>query len=323
MIAMVAGSGTTAMALWRWTGGRSYLDAWVLVTLVAFTCEVTFSMTGQSRFSMGWYFGRIGGLICTGFLLVMFIVETTRLYARLGEAHQGLSTLNRLLERRIDERTRDLQMANQQLGQALAEKDLLLREVYHRVRNNLQVIDSLMSLYGTQACGKCRDAILEMRTRSQILGLVHQQLMRSPDLVTFNARDFLSDLCTNLAVLFEETHQGVRLEYFSDDFPLDLDHAIPLGLVINDLVSNAFKHAFPNNQTGTVQVSLVLRDVGTVCLSVQDNGVGMSLEAVSPTSVGHQIIEALLAQLDATMTISGKSGTVIEIILPLPAGASF
>lgn len=310
---MILTTATLAIHCWI-TRCRSFLHLWLAVALVAFLCDITPNFLSDARYTVGWYLGRLNGMVAASFLMLMFLTETIRLYQRLGVLSEGLAIANHSLEHQVIE----LQVTNRQLHQTVAEKNLLLREVYHRVKNNLQVVDSLLVLHTADLPDEAHGRIMDLRKRVNALGLVHQQLMQSSDLATLDLSRFLADLCDTLATSMDAERRGIKLRATADRMILDLDLAIPLGLIVTELVSNAFKHAFPTGHKGQVFVKVKCQGETNGCLMVCDTGQGMP-EHQTGTSVGHLIIEALLGQLDATMTIkSNPKGTAVAVRFPLP-----
>ncbi|WP_165190567.1 sensor histidine kinase [Caulobacter soli] len=224
------------------------------------------------------------------------------------------------LERRVEARTAELTAA-------LAQRDLLLREVYHRVKNNLQIVDSLLVMQTRQMPDpEAKQALRSLRDRVFALGLVHQQLMGSTDLKTFDIAPFLHELSTNIV------HGGGAndVDLSVEAIPLDvgLDFAIPLGLLVNELVTNSLKHAFPDGQ-GEIDVNLSRADDGGLLLVVADNGKGYSRdgaglggEPAAKMALGSTIIEGLVAQLKGTIMVQSRRGqTRSEIRVADPVAA--
>jgi two-component sensor histidine kinase len=176
------------------------------------------------------------------------------------------------LERRVEERTAELARVVEEQKATLAQRDLLLREVYHRVKNNLQMVDGLLVMQSRQITDPdARKALRGLRDRIFALGLVHQQLMSSSDLKTFDIAPFLSELSSNIV----DGGAGGEVALSVEAIPLDvgLDFAIPLGLLVNELVTNSLKHAFPDGG-GEIEVNLSRADGGELLLVVADNGKG-------------------------------------------------
>jgi len=204
---------------------------------------------------------------------------------------------------------------------ALRQRDILLREVYHRVKNNLQLVDSLLKMQAAQLTDPdARTALLNLRHRVYALGLVHHQLMDSANLQTFDIGPFLKELSSN--IVEAGAQQGVSLAVQAIPLDVGLDFAIPLGLIVAELVTNALRHAFPDG-AGHISVILEPGDDGMVMLVVSDDGQGRpGLETSSDTwraGMGTQIIAALVDQLEGTMTVKREQGTRTEVRVPAPA----
>ncbi|WP_148293941.1 sensor histidine kinase [Azospirillum sp. B4] len=240
-----------------------------------------------------------------------------------AEAEAALRVAKADLEQVVVERTA-----------ALKQRDLLLREVYHRVKNNLQVIDGLVMMQSLQLSDpEARQALMGLRSRVYALGLVHQQLMTSPDLETFDIAPFLEELASN--ILQSGAEVGITLDLDLCPLIVNLDFAIPLGLLVTELITNSLKHAFPNG-TGTITLSMRRRDEGGVLLVVADDGDGGAhlMESGAAKNgaaegrtggyrrgLGGAIVKGLVAQLDGTIAMRFDTGTRADIILPTPVAA--
>jgi len=238
--------------------------------------------------------------------------QRTAQLLRDSEAQVRLSNLD--LEKRVAERTAELTAANAQLIETLAQRDLLLREVYHRVKNNLQIIDSIVMLQARRLSDPQAKASLQsLRSRLLALGLVHQQLMSSQNLKTFDVSPFLKELSSNII----EASAGHEINLAVRAIPLDvgIDFGIPLGLLVTELVTNSLKHAFPAGK-GNIEVVLDRRPDGSIALVVSDDGVGTAEPPPEKQGLGTGIISGLVAQLKAIMTVQIANGTRSEISFP-------
>jgi PAS domain S-box-containing protein len=226
----------------------------------------------------------------------------------------------------IKRRAMELAAVNADLSVALAngvaalkERDVLLREVYHRVKNNLQIIDGFIVMQARQlADPAARAALLGLRNRLQSLALVHHQLMHSKNLRTFDISPFLQELTGNL--LEGAAADGVRLSIHAVPLDVDLDFAIPLGLLVAELVTNSLKHAFPLGK-GTIAVSLERAPDGDLALVVSDDGQGRRANGAPGAArpgLGETIIKGLVEQLGGTQISGGAQGARTEIRVAAP-----
>lgn len=219
-------------------------------------------------------------------------------------ARQALSEANERLEQLVVERTA-----------ALEQRDLLLREVYHRVKNNLQVVDGLLLMRSRQLDDPAAKAAMdELRKRIFALGLVHHQLMGSADLKTFDIGAFLQDLISHLQV---GAPDNVTLRVDVAPLTVDLDFAVPLGLLVTELATNALKHAFPQ-RPGEISVTLGAAEAGEVVLRVADNGVGFPQDFKRRKTSGLSIVEGLVRQLGGRIEAIQTKGVRWEAHLPAP-----
>jgi PAS domain S-box-containing protein len=203
---------------------------------------------------------------------------------------------------------------------ALQQRDVLLREVYHRVKNNLQIVDALLVMQARKLSDpEAQSALLGLRRRVFALGLVHHQLMNSRDLQTFDVAPFLEELSQN--ILEGGAEQRINLAVRAIPLDVGLDFAIPLGLLVTELVTNSLKHAF-HDGNGTISVVLERAAKSEIALIVSDDGRGHNgdvspAKAVKP-GLGAGIIAGLVAQLRGTMTMRNDHGTSTEIRLAAP-----
>lgn len=218
----------------------------------------------------------------------------------------------------LEERAAELERANARLAAAVQDREILLREVQHRVKNNLQVICSLLRLQSARLDAGSRRGFDESLRRIQSMSLVHDLLYRSDRPARINYGEYLRALCEQLVRSGGPT--AVSVEVRAVDWDLDVDQATPLALIASELVSNALLHAYPTGQSGIVEVCLDRRDGGTALL-VRDRGIGLPHAVTSPGAVrrrglGLILVEALARQVDATVTIDRTGGTTFRLTLP-------
>ncbi len=187
------------------------------------------------------------------------------------------------------------------------------------MKNNLQIVDSLLVMQARQLKDPvAKDAVLGLRNRVYALGLVHHQLIGSRDLKTFDIAPFLKELSAN--IVEGGVARGVTLSVQAPPLDVGLDFAIPLGLLVTELVSNSLKHAFPDGR-GAIEVSLKQDSDGSVVLVVSDNGKGyeeMSAPRGNKGGLGIGIIRGLVAQLKGTLTVQSDNGARSEVRIAAP-----
>jgi PAS domain S-box-containing protein len=213
------------------------------------------------------------------------------------------------------------QRAEEQIQASLREKELLLSEIHHRVKNNLQIVSSLLSLQSNYVTDADALAMFgESQQRVKSMALIHEKLYQSEDFAHIDFSDYLTALTSDLSSAYYRP--SVRLVIDSSMTGVDITTAIPCGLIVNELVTNALKHAFPGEREGIITVNLRTNDAGTHVLSVSDDGVGFpeDLDFRNTTSLGLQLVTALVDQLDGTITLDRTNGTRF-IITFKPAGA--
>ena len=213
--------------------------------------------------------------------------------------------------RDVTERVR----AEERIKASLQEKEVLLKEIHHRVKNNLQVIASLLYLQSKRI--KDRDALQmfqESRNRVKSMALVHERLYGSEDLARIDFAEYLRDLTAFVLRSYAVSSDSIKLDIKADDVSLGVDTAIPCGLIISELVSNSLKHAFPDGRRGNVQIDFYQTN-GHLNLTVSDDGVGLppDLDFRNTQSLGLQLVNTLVDQLEGDIEMNGTGGTSIKI----------
>jgi len=237
-------------------------------------------------------------------------------------AHHAATALEhaRLYEQarqELDERER----AEEKLKASLAEKEVLLQEIHHRVKNNLQVISSLLYLQAKGVHDPQVLAILEeSRHRVRSMALVHEHLYQTDYPTHVDAAKYVRTLTSYLLRSYEVRADQIELKVEVDDLRLGIDSAVPCGLLINELVSNALKHAFPDGQKGEIQVALQAMANNDYRLIVTDDGIGLpgGIEGHSADSLGLRLVQTLTQQLEGVLELDTSAGTRFEIVFPAP-----
>ncbi|MRR57138.1 MAG: PAS domain S-box protein [Deltaproteobacteria bacterium] len=210
----------------------------------------------------------------------------------------------------------EIKRTEERLQTSLAEKEILLKEVHHRVKNNLQIISALLDLQSDYIPEvHSRRFIRESQDRIRSMALVHEQLYKSEGLAFIDFAQYVDVLVTSLYQSCVVAQERIRVKVDVRDIELDIDEAIPCGLIINELVSNALKHAFPGDRSGDVVVSGTMAGDGLVSLTVADSGVGLppGLDFLNTESLGLQIVNLLTNQLRGTIDMQGGQGVTVNI----------
>lgn len=219
---------------------------------------------------------------------------------------------NALLQRTNEEIIHQKQI----IEQSLKEKESLLREIHHRVKNNLQVISSLLNMqsYHLDDPGMI-SAIAEGQSRVKAMALIHQKLYQTDQLTEIDFQEYTEQLIQHLATAFGRPNRKVTSIVKGSDIKLDIDTAIPLGLILNELVTNAYKYAFKDEENGYLQVELSREQDEYFTLKVADNGQGLpqGFDEAKLNSLGLKLVRMLIEQLDGSLTIQNEGGTHFNI----------
>ena len=194
--------------------------------------------------------------------------------------------------------------------QLLTDKELLLREIHHRVKNNLEVVSSLLALQSAQIDDpNTKEAMQDGQNRVHSIGIVHQKLYQGENLGSIEMKDYFVNLSESILDSFGAEGR-VNIEFAMEQLNIDIDTAVPLGLIVNELLTNTLKYAFPNNQHGSVRIKLEKQTGGILHLEVSDNGIGKS-GVTHGTGFGGQLISLLTRQLNGSMKEEIKNGTSV------------
>ncbi|MGA7938041.1 MAG: PAS domain S-box protein [Kovacikia sp.] len=206
--------------------------------------------------------------------------------------------------------------AAEQIQSSLREKEVLLKEIHHRVKNNLGIVDGLLQMQSRRSpIPQVIEALKASQNRIASIALVHEKLYSSRDLAKINFTQYISDLTAHLFDSYNIHTSQITLTTQIDPISLDIDTAIPCGLIINELVSNSLKYAFSNNQTGEIQVSLRHHQNNTLTLTVRDNGNGLpqNFNLKQTKTLGITLVKGLANQLKGTLEVHSHPGTAFSI----------
>lgn len=210
--------------------------------------------------------------------------------------------------------------SNTLLAAKNAENELLLKEIHHRVKNNLEIVSSLLALQSAQIDDQgIKDAMQEGQNRVQSIGIVHQKLYQRDNLAAIEMKDYFINLSESILDSFG-AEDRVTIECVMDQLDVDIDTAVPLGLIVNELLTNTLKYAFPNGQKGQVRIKLEKKPEGVLHLEVADNGVGKS-GVTQGTGFGGQLVSLLTRQLSGSMREEVKNGLTVSFDFNLKKAA--
>jgi two-component sensor histidine kinase len=206
--------------------------------------------------------------------------------------------------------------AEKQIKASLKEKEVLLKEIHHRVKNNLQIISSLLKLQSRSIKDEQTLAMFnESQSRIRTMALIHESLYQSNDLSRINFAEYIQKLVANLLRSYEINSSAIKPVINVDNVLLEIDVAVPCGLIINELVSNSLKYAFPSGKEGKIQVDFYSENERNFTLTVSDNGVGLpkNLNILETKTLGLQLVNNLVDQLEGTVKNNIDGGTEFRI----------
>ncbi|MES2647073.1 MAG: sensor histidine kinase [Bacteroidota bacterium] len=248
-------------------------------------------------------FNASAGLFFSALVIAIILYRNNRNKQKVNLA---LQKKNDKIERTVSE----LNTTQASLLSRNAENELLLKEIHHRVKNNLEVVSSLLALQSNQVADEnTKEAMLEGQNRVQSIGIVHQKLYQGTNLGSIEMKDYFINLSESILDSFG-AEKRVTIECAMDQLDVDIDTAVPLGLIVNELLTNTIKYAFPAGQHGNVQIKLQKHAEGVLQLEVSDDGVGKS-GVTQGTGFGGQLVALLTLQLGGSMREEVKNGTSI------------
>ena len=211
--------------------------------------------------------------------------------------------------RKLEAVNNELAINNKLLDKRNEDNELLLKEIHHRVKNNLEVVSGLLALQSAQIDDpNTKEAMIESQNRVHSIGIVHQKLYQGNNLGSIEMKDYFINLSEGILDTFNAEGK-VRIECIMDDLELDIDTAVPIGLIVNELLTNALKYAFPNDTNGKINISLSKNDTSLI-LEVSDDGIGKAKPNLAKgTGFGTQLIKLLTLQLDGVIDEQSYNGT--------------
>ncbi|WP_299755822.1 two-component regulator propeller domain-containing protein [uncultured Pontibacter sp.] len=250
------------------------------------------------------------------FIGVLLLVAAGAILSVVRLRERSLVKMNSLLELKVDHRTRLLERQNR-------EKEILLQEIHHRVKNNLQIVISMLNLQARHVQDPTAQEVMQaLRSRVRSMSLLHERLYRHNDLEQINLEEYFLEVCESLYASYGVDMDIVELELDIPYTKIDLDSAITLGLIVNELVSNTLKYAFPKGEHGLLRIMLVKHDEVQYTLTVSDNGRGLPEDFFQKQQTGQsfglKLVQSLSRKLDGNISFYNKHGTksILYFVLP-------
>jgi PAS domain S-box-containing protein len=210
----------------------------------------------------------------------------------------------------------EVRKAEEQLQASLRDKEVLLKEIHHRVKNNLQIVYSLLRLQYRRVEDRfAAEILMEAQNRIKAIALIHEKLYRSENLSQVNLTQYVPNLVAGLLHSYQTSSKPIQLNTDIEPISLDLDAAIPCGLILNELITNALKYAFPGDRLGEIRVKFYKNPDHTATLVVQDNGIGLprELNIAQTDSLGLGLVQDLVQQINGCLSIDRTQGTIFKI----------
>jgi two-component sensor histidine kinase len=217
-----------------------------------------------------------------------------------------------LMKWELEAKEKKRQEAEEYLKKSLAEKDVLLREVHHRVKNNMQIISSILSMQSRNIDDpKLKEVLQESQNRIHSMALIHENLYNHKNLANIMFSTYIKSLTGNIARTYSNQQANIHFDYQIDDAYLPMDLAIPCGLIINELISNSFKYAFANRSEGIISIHFEKSNDDEFILTVADDGVGIpsDVNILKTKSLGMKILHRLVQQIDGELISDFSNGT--------------
>jgi len=226
------------------------------------------------------------------------------------ETEDGMMVLSSIVD------ISDRKQKEERIQMALKEKDILLREIHHRVKNNLQIVHSLLDLQSARLDDETvLDMLRDSQNRIRSMALIHQTLYQSKDFARVDFSHFLESLVSTLVSSYSADTARLDLQVMTDGVSLPLSTAIPCGLILNELIANAIKHGFPDGRSGEIRIALKRDQNDHVLLSVSDNGVGIPDDLVieATHTLGLQLVNLLADQIGGQLTVNRTRPTMFVL----------
>jgi two-component sensor histidine kinase len=255
-------------------------------------------VTAQARSQKAYY--------TLGIVILLFIVIFLTISIQMNKRRQG----------ELHIKNKHIVQQKSIIEDALKEKEYLMKEIHHRVKNNLQIVSSMLNLQSEKINStEAKEVLLEGRQRINSMALIHQLLYNQKSMSVIAIGDYLKTLTDQIETFFKNPAQEVNVSINSENIKMDLDTAIPLGLIVNELITNSFKHAFKNRPDGKINISLTKKG-NLVTFVAKDNGSGFIYEEARH-GLGMELINILVEQINGSIKFRNENGTEAEIVFTL------
>ena len=216
------------------------------------------------------------------------------------------------LEQLVDEQTRELEEANIVLKAQNKEKEILIKEIHHRVKNNMQIMISLLNLQMNSSVYEREKKVLsEFQNRIRTMAIIHERLYLEEDISSISIDEYIDELSNSLLSSYQYS-DNISVSTNINHFQLDIDASIPIGLVINELMTNSLKHAFKEKKKGNIFIEIQIEDE-IVYFNYSDDGVGFDFDNRKENTFGLELIEILAGQLNAQLDFKSNNGVQVKI----------
>lgn len=254
---------------------------------------------------------------------------------KIGATNDKMDIINKELESRVKTRTHDLESALESLqnenkqrknveleiSKSLHEKEVLLKEIHHRVKNNLQIVSSLFFFQSKKITDPVTlDMFRDGQNRVKSMALIHEKLYQSGDLANIDFKEYIKKLANFLFQSYGINQSRIKLKIHVQEVKLGVDTAVPCGLIINELISNSFKHGFSETDEGEIKIDMGYDETNKLNLKISDNGKGIpkDLNIEESDSLGLRLVYNLTTQLNGKVTFFNNYGTTVKLVFPNP-----
>ncbi len=246
----------------------------------------------------------------------VIVLSDNRVFERISKPQRiGYTIAGRVFSFRDVSRQKEMEL---QIEKSLREKEILLKEIHHRVKNNMQVVSSLLFMQARLSDDpRLRDILLESQNRVKSIALVHEELYQSMDLDRIDYTRYLRKIARNIFDTYKVDTGRISLRLSEETVYLTISKAVPCSLIVNELISNSLKHAFPDNRAGTISIEFRLEEDRYILIYADDGiGIAPAVSLTSPKTLGLELIQGLVRQLTGTIHIDRNGGTRYEIQFP-------